>query len=112
MFIGLTTLLYFALDNVVASLSVLEQDKYETAFAFILFAMVNCDLAAIEQAERSTDMMLTFTVGKSIQSALFVTPLVVIVGWGMGMNDLILGFDISEIGLLYLIIALYTWYYP
>lgn len=93
-------------DNIVANIQVLESGRYKTAFGFIVFPIINCDLAAIEQAESSMDLMLAFTVGKSVQSALLVTPVLLIVAWGLGMDDLNLGFDLSEACSLFLSVFL------
>lgn len=91
-FVVATVLLYLCVDFVVNSVQ--ELGKELGMFTgFVLIPILNCDLAAVEQAGRSMDLMLMFTVGKCVQSALLVAPLLVVVAWGMGADDLNLSFD-------------------
>ena len=91
-----------------------------------------------EAWDNQINLALTHCLGPSIQTALFNAPLVVIVGWGLG-KDMDLNFEIFMIVLLvlsilvvgnflrdrksnylegallvlvYVIIAITTWYYP
>lgn len=103
LFAGSTVLLYFTVDNMVASIdAIAKPGDFGMMIGFILVPLLNCDLAAVEQTERSMDLVLTFTVGKSIQSALFNTPLLVIIGWGMGKEEINLSFDFLQIVMLFL----------
>ncbi|KAK8127052.1 uncharacterized protein PG998_002811 [Apiospora kogelbergensis] len=43
------------------------------------------------------DNVMTFTIGKCLQTALLVTPLTVLVGWGMGVDGMTLVFGGFEI---------------
>ena len=85
----------------------------------ILLPILNNDLTPINHAIKN-DMRLTmnFTIGKCLQTSLFVTPLMVIIAWCMGL-DLTLSFDGFEVVSLfasvlllnYLIVhGLSTWY--
>lgn len=105
-FIGLTILIYFVTDEIVASIQRLGPADTQMSFAYIVFPILNCDLAAIEQAHRSMDLMLAVTLGKSVQTGLFVAPALVIVGWGMGFDDMNLSFDLSFIATLFISVIL------
>ncbi|KAF7550582.1 hypothetical protein G7Z17_g5602 [Cylindrodendrum hubeiense] len=85
------------------------------------------------------DLAIGVAVGSSMQVALFLIPLLVIIGWGMGNEDMNLSFDIFQVAVmfvavlltnyliadgkshwlegfllisLYLIIAVCSWWYP
>ncbi|KAH9908428.1 Sodium/calcium exchanger protein-domain-containing protein [Xylariomycetidae sp. FL2044] len=85
------------------------------------------------------DLAIGVAIGSSMQVALFLIPLLVIIGWGMGNTDMTLAFDIFQIVAiffsvllvnyliadgesnwlegfllmcLYIIIAVCTWFYP
>lgn len=95
-FVAATVLLYFSVDFVVDSLQDLGAGV-RGSWAFtgvVLIPVLNCDVAAVEQAGRSMDLMLMFTVGKCTQSALLVAPLLVLVVWGLGADGVNLSFDI------------------
>ncbi|CAN8102740.1 unnamed protein product [Discula destructiva] len=85
------------------------------------------------------DLAIGVAVGSSMQVALFIIPLLVIIGWGMGVPEMSLSFDVFQVAILfvsvllvnyliadgkshwlegmllmclYLIIAVCSWYYP
>ncbi|KAK3688512.1 Sodium/calcium exchanger protein-domain-containing protein [Podospora appendiculata] len=85
------------------------------------------------------DLAIGVAVGSSMQVALFIIPLLVVIGWGMGMDDMTLSFDVFQVAVLfvavllvnyliadgkshwlegmllvclYLIIAVCSWWYP
>ncbi|KAL1839038.1 hypothetical protein VTK73DRAFT_4144 [Phialemonium thermophilum] len=85
------------------------------------------------------DLAIGVAVGSSMQVALFILPLLVIIGWGMGLDDMSLSFDLFQVAVLfvsvllvnyligdgkshwlegmlliclYFIIAVCTWWYP
>ncbi|KAK3502616.1 Sodium/calcium exchanger protein-domain-containing protein [Neurospora crassa] len=85
------------------------------------------------------DLAIGVAVGSSMQVALFVIPLLVIIGWGMGIEDMSLSFDTFQVAVmfvsvllvnyliadgkshwlegmllicLYLIVAVCAWFYP
>ncbi|ROW08939.1 hypothetical protein VMCG_02944 [Cytospora schulzeri] len=95
-FVVTSVLLYFCVDLVVNSIQELEEDSSGFGFftGFILIPILNCDVAAVEQAGRSMDLMLMFTIGKCIQSALLIAPFLVVISWGMGIDTLNLSFDL------------------
>lgn len=105
-YIGLTILLYFVTDNIVASIQQLTTGNTTIFFGYIIFPILNCDLAAIEQGERSMDLMFAVTVGKSVQTGLLVAPVLVTVGWAMGFDDIALSFDLSLIVALFMSLIL------
>lgn len=104
-FVVTTALFYFCVDSVVNSLQELERDDGMGIGAFtgfILIPILNCDVAAVEQAGRSMDLMLMYTIGKCIQSALLVAPFLIVVSWGIGMVDLNLSFDLWMVSILFM----------
>ncbi|KAK3948456.1 Sodium/calcium exchanger protein-domain-containing protein [Pseudoneurospora amorphoporcata] len=85
------------------------------------------------------DLAIGVAVGSSMQVALFVIPLLVIIGWGMGIEEMSLSFDTFQVAVLfvsvllvnyliadgkshwlegmlliclYLIVAVCAWFYP
>lgn len=107
-FAGATVLLYFTVDNIVASIQTLETDHNEFFSGIVLFPVLNCDFAAMEQTDRSMSLMLTYTVGKSVQSAIFIAPMLVIVGWGLGIDALNLSFDLDVVAMIFMAVFLIT----
>lgn len=103
-FVVTTALLYFCVEIVVNSLQELERDGLGIgAFTgFILIPILNCDVAAVKQAGRSMDLMLMYTIGKCIQSALLVAPFLIVVSWGIGIDDLNLSFDVWLVSILFM----------
>lgn len=47
------------------------------------------------------DLSLELTIGKCVQTALMVVPLVVIIGWGMGVEEMTLQFNGFEVASLF-----------
>lgn len=104
LFVATTVLLYFCVDYVVNSVLELREIHESPSLGFsgyILVPALNCDLAAIEQVEWSMDSVLTFTFDKSIQLALFFSPLLVMVAWGAGYDEASLSFDIVAVTTLF-----------
>lgn len=104
LFVATTVLLYFCVDYVVNSVLELREIHESPSLGFsgyILVPVLSCDLAAIEQVEWSMDSVLTFTFDKSIQLALFFSPLLVMVAWGAGYDEASLSFDIVAVTTLF-----------
>jgi Ca2+:H+ antiporter len=95
-----TVLLYFNTDFAVQSIDALTEEARlsKTFVGLILFPLSNCDYIPIVLAKK--DLMgdaVSITVGKSIQTALLVTPLIVIIAWGVGIDEVTLVFDGFEV---------------
>lgn len=52
------------------------------------------------------DLAIGVAVGSSMQVALFIIPLLVIIGWGMGMDQMSLSFDIFQVAILFVSVLL------
>lgn len=52
------------------------------------------------------DLAIGVAVGSSMQVALFLIPLVVIIGWGMGKTEMDLSFDIFQVTVLFVAVLL------
>ena len=52
------------------------------------------------------DLAIGVAVGSSMQVALFLIPLLVIIGWGMGMDNMTLSFDIFQVAVLFVAVLL------
>lgn len=52
------------------------------------------------------DLAIGVAVGSSMQVALFLIPLLVIIGWGMGMDDMNLSFDLFQVAVLFVSVLL------
>ncbi|WYZ46221.1 hypothetical protein EsH8_IX_000446 [Colletotrichum jinshuiense] len=52
------------------------------------------------------DLAIGVAVGSSMQVALFLIPLLVIIGWGMGNDDMTLSFDLFQVAVLFVAVLL------
>lgn len=52
------------------------------------------------------DLAIGVAVGSSMQVALFIIPLLVIIGWGMGMDTMTLSFDPFQVAVLFVAVLL------
>ncbi len=52
------------------------------------------------------DLAIGVAVGSSMQVALFIIPLLVIIGWGMGMDEMSLSFDPFQVAVLFVAVLL------
>jgi len=93
------TLTAFCTQFAVDSIDALSQkaNVSKPFIGLILLPILNNDLTPISHAiEDKMDQTIIFTIGKCLQTSLFVTPLMVIIAWGMGL-DLTLSFNGFEI---------------
>ncbi|KAF7531148.1 hypothetical protein G7054_g9142 [Neopestalotiopsis clavispora] len=66
----------------------------QTFVGLVLVPIPNCDLAPISHAlEGDFQKSIDLTVGKCLQTTLFVYPLCVMTGWGLGIEDANFDFD-------------------
>ncbi|KAK0649875.1 hypothetical protein B0T16DRAFT_137639 [Cercophora newfieldiana] len=102
-------LLYFCIDATVDSIEALtEQTPLTPMFiGLILLPIPNCDFAPISLAvDNFLEQTMRYTVGRSIQTALLVEPLVVLLAWWTGVGDVTLAFDGFEVVSLFTTIVL------
>jgi Ca2+:H+ antiporter len=52
------------------------------------------------------DLAIGVAVGSSMQVALFLVPLLVIIGWGMGVDNMTLSFDVFQVAVLFVSVLL------
>lgn len=52
------------------------------------------------------DLSIGVAIGSSIQVALFVIPLLIIIGWGMGVEDMTLAFDTFQVAVMFVSVLL------
>ena len=52
------------------------------------------------------DLAIGVAVGSSMQVALFIIPLLVIIGWGMGIDSMSLSFDPFQVAVLFVAVLL------
>lgn len=52
------------------------------------------------------DLAIGVAVGSSMQVALFIIPLLVIIGWGMGIDEMNLSFDTFQVAVLFVAVLL------
>jgi Ca2+:H+ antiporter len=52
------------------------------------------------------DLAIGVAVGSSMQVALFLIPLLVIIGWGMGIDEMTLSFDLFQVAVLFVSVLL------
>ncbi|KAH0538980.1 hypothetical protein FGG08_004495 [Glutinoglossum americanum] len=99
-----TTLLAFNTQFAVNSIDALSQKTKlsKTFIGFILLPILNNDIAPVKSATQDKmDRTLNLTLGKCLQTALFVTPVMVILGWIMHVDEMTLYFDGFEVASLF-----------
>lgn len=52
------------------------------------------------------DLAIGVAVGSSMQVALFLIPLIVVIGWGLGFDDMTLSFDIFQVTVMFVAVLL------
>ncbi|KAL1872993.1 hypothetical protein Daus18300_004134 [Diaporthe australafricana] len=108
-FLATTVLLYFCVDYTINSIDALTSGS-ELSLTFvglILLPILNCDFTPIISAMHD-DMNATmdYTVGRSIQTALLVTPFTVLLAWWLDIEDVTLVFDGFEVVSLFATVLL------
>lgn len=102
--------LYFCTDNIANSISALTQPSglSPTFVGLILLPIPNCDISPITLAGKDLmDAAMDGTVVKSIQTALFVFPLTILLSWWLpGKEDVTLVLDGFEVVSLFATILL------
>jgi Ca2+:H+ antiporter len=96
-FVGFNT--YFAVNSLEG---LLNTTNLTTSFVgIVLLPIFTNDPEPIQAAYKGDmDLCLQTTVGKCIQTTMFVIPLVVIIGWGMKIDEMTLffnGFDVTAL---------------
>ncbi|KUI73209.1 Vacuolar calcium ion transporter [Cytospora mali] len=108
-FLATTVLLYFCVDYVVNSIDTLTtKSGLSTTFVgVILLPILNCDFTPVISAIcDEMNATMDYTVGKSIQTALLVTPLTVLLAWCLGIEGVTLVFDGFEVVSLFATVLL------
>lgn len=108
-FLATTVLLYFCVDYVVNSIDTLtSKSGLSTTFiGVVLLPILNCDFTPVISAIcDEMNATMDYTVGKSIQTALLVTPLTVLLAWWLGIEGVTLVFDGFEVVSLFATILL------
>lgn len=107
-----TVIIAFCAEYMVDGISAItEGDKVSKEFVgLILLPIVG---NAAEHATAVTvaikdkmDLAIGVAVGSSMQVALFVIPLLVIIGWGMGIEEMSLSFDTFQVAVLFVSVLL------
>ena len=94
-----STLTAFCTQFAVDSIDALSQraNISKTFIGLIILPILNNDLTPINHAIKDNlDQTVNYTIVKCLQTALFVTPLMIIIAWGMHL-DLTLNFDGFEV---------------
>jgi Ca2+:H+ antiporter len=102
-------LLYFCIDATVDSVQALSDQTSLTPMfvGLVLLPIPNCDFAPISLAvDNFLEQTMRYTVGRSVQTALLVEPLVVLLAWWAGIGDVTLAFDGFEVVSLFTTILL------
>lgn len=103
-----TVLMGFCTQFAVDSIDSLSQkaNLSKTFIGLILLPILNNDIGPVEQAlADKMDLTIQFTIGKCLQTALFVLPFTVLLGWCMKV-DMTLNFDGFEVVSLFASILL------
>jgi Ca2+:H+ antiporter len=97
-FIGFNT--YFAVNSLEELLN--RTGLTKSFVGIVLLPLFTNDLEPLQAAYRGEmDLCLQATVGKCIQTTMFVIPLVVIIGWGMRIEEMTLYFDGFDVTALF-----------
>lgn len=100
-----TSILYFTSDLAVNSIDTLisESGIPQTFIGLILLPLLNnFDSGPVKYARLDRlSVTIRITVGKCLQTALFITPLMVIAGWAMGIDTMTLYFDGFEVASIF-----------
>lgn len=109
---AVTVLIAFCAEFMVDGISAITNDGHvsEEFVGLILLPIVG---NAAEHATAVTvavkdkmDLAIGVAVGSSMQVSLFLIPLLVIIGWGMGLDDMNLAFDTFQIVVLFVSVLL------
>lgn len=74
----------------------------QTFVGLVLVPIPNCDLAPISHAlEGDFQKSIDLTIGKCLQTTLFVYPLCVVIGWGLGIEDANFAFDTIHVSYIF-----------
>uniref|UniRef100_L2GBS0 Calcium/proton exchanger n=1 Tax=Colletotrichum fructicola (strain Nara gc5) TaxID=1213859 RepID=L2GBS0_COLFN len=104
---GSTVLIAFCAEAMVSSIDAVTKASgiSEEFVGLILLPIVG---NAAEHATAVTvaikdkmDLAIGVAVGSSMQVALFLIPLLVIIGWGMGKDDMTMSFDLFQVAVLF-----------
>ena len=99
-FVVSTILLFFSVEFIVDSIDALttHANVSRTFVGLVLFPLPNCDFSPINYAiEDKMDVVMSYTIGKCLQTALLVTPSVVLLAWWVGVDDVTLVFDSFQV---------------
>ncbi|ROW08757.1 hypothetical protein VPNG_06421 [Cytospora leucostoma] len=108
-FVATTVLLYFCVDYVVNSIDALTSRSglSNTFVGVVLLPILNCDFTPVYNATSDNmNATMDYTVGKSIQTALLVTPFTVLLAWWLGIDGVTLVFDGFEVVSLFATVLL------
>lgn len=108
-FLACAVPLYFCTDNIASSIAALtEPSRLSPTFVgLILLPIPNCDVAPITLARKDMmDSAMAGTVVKSIQTALLVFPIIVLLSWWTRFEDVTLALDGFEVVSLFATILL------
>lgn len=73
----------------------------KTFVGIVVLPLLTNDLEPIKAAwTNKMDLLVAVTIGKCLQTALFVIPVMVLIAWAMGMDGMSLSFDGFEVATL------------
>jgi calcium/proton exchanger cax len=82
----------FATDNLQVLLE--DRDLPFTFIGMVILPLLSNDIGPIKASwHKNMDACIALTVGKCVQIALFITPLIIFIAWAMGVDDMNLVFD-------------------
>ena len=118
-FVALGTLLFATViialcaEFMVGSIDAVTKDGKGVSVEFVGLILLPIVGNAAEHATAVTvaikdkmDLAIGVAVGSSMQVALFLIPLLVIIGWGMGKEDMNLSFDLFQVAVMFVAVLL------
>lgn len=66
----------------------------DSFIGLVIIPLLNLEVGPIQAAwQNKMDICIAMTIGKCVQTALLVIPLILFISWGMGVDDMTLAFD-------------------
>lgn len=98
----------FAVDSI-SALTLTEKHLSPSFVGLILLPFLSLDLMPVKCAQLDKlDLTIMASAGKALQTSLLITPLVVVIGWVMGVEEMGLLFNGFQVVALFVAVLLFS----
>ena len=98
----------FATDSVQGIMA--EHKISDTFMGIVILPLLSNDISALKcSIQDDMDVCIALTLERCMQTALMVVPLIVLIAWGMGVDDMTLDFDGFSVAVLFAAIIIVTY---